>query len=63
MFGKLIVVAILTVAAYLTPGLRVFSGWILFLGVIIAFVIEGVRILPQQYAYVVERLGRFSEVL
>ena len=63
MFGKLIVVAVLTVAAYLTPGLRVFSGWILFLGVIIAFVIEGVRIVPQQYAYVVERLGRFSEVL
>ena len=63
MFGKLIVVAVLTVAAYLTPGMRVFSGWILFLGVIIAFVIEGVRIVPQQYAYVVERLGRFSEVL
>jgi regulator of protease activity HflC (stomatin/prohibitin superfamily) len=63
MFGKLIIVAVLTVAAYLTPGLRGFSGWILFLGVIIAFVIEGVRIVPQQYAYVVERLGRFSEVL
>src|SRR5947209_2748648 len=63
MFGKLIIVAVLAVAAYLTPGLRGFSGWILFLGVIIAFVIEGVRIVPQQYAYVVERLGRFHEVL
>jgi len=63
MFGKLVIVAVLTVAAYLTPGMRAFSGWILFLGVVIAFVIEGVRIVPQQFAYVVERLGRFHEVL
>jgi regulator of protease activity HflC (stomatin/prohibitin superfamily) len=63
MFGKLIIVAILTVAAYLIPETRSFSGWILFLGVVIAFVIEGVRIVPQQYAYVVERLGRFHQVL
>ncbi|HYL89786.1 MAG TPA: stomatin-like protein [Burkholderiales bacterium] len=63
MFGKLIIVVVLTVAAYLTPATRVFSGWILFLGVVIAFVIEGVRIVPQQFAYVVERLGRFHEVL
>jgi regulator of protease activity HflC (stomatin/prohibitin superfamily) len=63
MFGKLVIVAVLTVAAYLTPGMRAFSGWILVLGVVIAFVIEGVRIVPQQFAYVVERLGRFHEVL
>jgi regulator of protease activity HflC (stomatin/prohibitin superfamily) len=63
MFGKLIIVVVLTVAAYLVPETRVFSGWILFLGVIIAFVIEGVRIVPQQYAVVVERLGKFSQVL
>src|SRR5260221_9820762 len=63
MFGKLILVAILTVAAYAIPGMRVFAGWILFFGVVIAFVIEGVRIVPQQFAYVVERLGRFHEVL
>src|SRR3954462_2854172 len=63
MFGKLIVVVALAVGAYLFQPLRPFSGWILFLGVIIAFVIEGVRIVPQQYAYVVERLGKFHEVL
>ena len=63
MFGKLVIVVVLAVVAYLTPGTRGFSGWILFLGVIIAFVIEGVRIVPQQFAYVVERLGRFHEVL
>src|SRR5436190_14585567 len=63
MFGKLVIVVVLAVAAYLTPGTRGFSGWILFLGVIIAFVIEGVRIVPQQSAWVVERLGRFHGVL
>jgi regulator of protease activity HflC (stomatin/prohibitin superfamily) len=33
------------------------------LGVVIAFVIEGVRIVPQQSAWVVERLGRFQGTL
>jgi regulator of protease activity HflC (stomatin/prohibitin superfamily) len=63
MFGKLIVVAVLAVGAYLVPETRSYSGWILFFGVVIAFVIEGVRIVPQQFAYVVERFGRFHEVL
>jgi regulator of protease activity HflC (stomatin/prohibitin superfamily) len=63
MFGKLIVVVVLAVGAYLLPQTRVFAPWILFVGVVIAFVIEGVRIVPQQHAYVVERLGRFYEVL
>ena len=35
----------------------------LLLGVAIAFIIEGVRIVPQQSAWVVERLGRFHGVL
>jgi len=63
MFAKLIVVVVLAVGAYLLPQTRVFAPWILFIGVVIAFVIEGVRIVPQQHAYVVERLGRFYEVL
>ena len=54
---------VLAVGAYLLPQTRVFAPWILFVGVVIAFVIEGVRIVPQQHAYVVERLGRFYEVL
>ncbi|MGE5638815.1 MAG: SPFH domain-containing protein [Clostridia bacterium] len=63
MFGKLIIVVALAVASYLIPETRAFSGWILFFGVIVAFVIEGVRIVPQQHAFVVERLGKFHEVL
>jgi len=63
MSGKLIVAVILAVAAYSFPPTRVLAPWVLVLGVIIAFVIEGVRIVPQQHAYVVERLGKFHEVL
>src|SRR3954470_22667955 len=63
MFAKLIVVAVLTFAAYAIPETRSLSGWVLFFGLVVAFVIEGVRIVPQQFAYVVERFGRFHEVL
>src|SRR3954462_7330519 len=63
MFVKLLIVVVLSVATYWMPQTRAFSGWILFFGVVIAFVVEGVRIVPQQFAYVVERFGRFKEVL
>ena len=63
MFGKMIVVVVLAFAAYAFPPTRPLAPWILVLGVIIAFVIEGVRIVPQQHAVVVERLGKFHEVL
>lgn len=63
MLGKLMIVFALAVASYLVPAARPLTGWILFFGVIVAFVIEGVRIVPQQHAFVVERLGKFHEVL
>ncbi|OGA60378.1 MAG: stomatin 2 [Betaproteobacteria bacterium RIFCSPLOWO2_12_FULL_65_14] len=37
--------------------------WVLVVGVVVAFVIEGVRIVPQQSAWVIERLGRFHGTL
>jgi len=51
------------VAASFVPVLSNYWFWILLLGVVIAFVIEGVRIVPQQSAWVVERLGRFHGTL
>jgi regulator of protease activity HflC (stomatin/prohibitin superfamily) len=45
------------------PELSRYWPWVLVIGVIIAFVIEGVRMVPQQSAWVVERLGRFHGVL
>ena len=63
MFSKLIAAVVLTVIAAAIPETRGYAVWVFLIGVIAAFVIEGVRIVPQQFAYVVERLGRFHVVL
>ncbi|MSP95829.1 MAG: paraslipin [Betaproteobacteria bacterium] len=63
MFPKLIAVVIATVAAANFPLTERYWVGILMLAVIVVFVFEGVRIVPQQQAWVVERLGKFSETL
>src|SRR5687767_11586654 len=63
MFWKLAIAIGAAVAASFVPVLSKFWFWILLLGVAIAFIIEGVRIVPQQSAYVIERLGRFHGTL
>jgi regulator of protease activity HflC (stomatin/prohibitin superfamily) len=63
MFWKLAVVVGLAVVAALVPALSQYWIWVLVFGVIVAFVIEGVRIVPQQSAWVIERLGRFHSIL
>ena len=62
MFLKLLVVIILTAALSFTP-MSGFAVPLFVLAVIVAFVIESVRIVPQQSAWVVERLGKFHVVL
>ena len=51
------------VGAYSCRRWREYWGWVLLIGVVVAFVIEGVRIVPQQSAWVVERLGKFHASL
>jgi regulator of protease activity HflC (stomatin/prohibitin superfamily) len=63
MLWKLAIAVAAAVAASFVPALANYWFWILVLGVVIAFVIEGVRIVPQQSAWVVERLGRFQGTL
>jgi regulator of protease activity HflC (stomatin/prohibitin superfamily) len=63
MLWKLAVALGAAVGAYFLPPLQKYWLWVLVLGVVIAFVIEGVRIVPQQSAWVVERLGRFQGTL
>jgi len=63
MFWKLAVAIGAAVVASQVPGLSKYWAWVLLLGVVLAFVIEGVRIVPQQSAWVVERLGRFQGIL
>jgi regulator of protease activity HflC (stomatin/prohibitin superfamily) len=63
MLPKLIVAVVISVLAYIWEGTRPYSLGIALAAFIIAFVIEGLRVVPQQNAWVVERLGKFHEVL
>src|SRR5688572_1028998 len=63
MLWKLAAAVGLAVAASFVPALAKYWFWVLVIGVVVAFVIEGVRIVPQQSAWVVERLGKFHGTL
>jgi regulator of protease activity HflC (stomatin/prohibitin superfamily) len=63
MFWKLVIAVAIGVAASFVGPLQKYWIWILVLAVFVAFVIEGVRIVPQQSAWVVERLGKFHGTL
>jgi regulator of protease activity HflC (stomatin/prohibitin superfamily) len=63
MFPKLIGVLIATIAISQIPQTRGFTIPFFILAVAIVFVVEGVRVVPQQSAWVVERLGRFHAIL
>src|SRR5437763_10421041 len=63
MFWKLAAAVIAAIIAAQVPGLQHYWGWVLLIGVIVAFVVEGVRIVPQQSAWVIERLGRYEGTL
>jgi len=63
MIVKLIGAVIVAVLAGAYPPTRGYAVPIFLIAVIVVFVIEAVRIVPQQQAWVVERLGKFSETL
>ena len=63
MLVKLIVSVVLagvTLALTQTPK---FAIWVFLIALAVAFVLEGVRVVPQQSAFVVERFGRFHATL
>ena len=63
MFGKLMIALVVSIAAGFIPATQGYAVWIFFIAVIVVFVIEGVRIVPQQHAWVVERLGKYHATL
>jgi regulator of protease activity HflC (stomatin/prohibitin superfamily) len=63
MFPKIVGVIILTALIGLYEPTRVYAIPFFVIGVVIVFVVEGVRVVPQQSAWVVERLGRFHATL
>jgi len=63
MFPKLIGVIIATIMVAQFDQTKGFTIPFFILALAIVFVIEGVRVVPQQSAWVVERLGKFHAVL
>lgn len=63
MLAKLIGAIVLTGISAAIPETRGYAVYVFLIAVVAAFVIEGVRIVPQQSAAVIERLGRFHAVL
>ncbi len=63
MIPKIIGIIIATAMIAYLPETRGYAVPFFFLAAVIVFVIEGVRIVPQQSAWVVERLGKFHSVL
>jgi len=63
MFWKAAIAVIVTIAAALMTHSTTATVATFFVAMIIVLVFEGVRIVPQQNAWVVERLGKFHRVL
>ena len=63
MFWKVLVAVVLAIAAaFLTQNVGVTVATFL-IALIVVLIIEGIRVVPQQQAWVIERLGKFHEVL
>ncbi len=64
MFIKLVVALVLSVATWFVTNKNMgYALWVFFLAAMVAFIMEGVRIVPQQSAYIIERLGKFHATL
>jgi regulator of protease activity HflC (stomatin/prohibitin superfamily) len=63
MLFKIVGVVIATFIIASIEQVRPFTIPFFIVALVVVFVIEGVRVVPQQNAWVVERLGKFNEVL
>jgi regulator of protease activity HflC (stomatin/prohibitin superfamily) len=63
MFVKLIVSVILAGVTFALTQRPTYAVWVFLIALAVAFVLEGVRVVPQQSAFVVERFGRFHGTL
>ncbi len=63
MLVKLIVSLVLAGATFALTRQPGYAVWVFVIAAVVAFVLEGVRVVPQQSAFVVERFGRFHATL
>ncbi len=63
MFFKVLIAAIVSIAAaFLTQSVGITVATFL-IAMIVVLVVEGIRVVPQQQAWVIERLGKYHEIL
>jgi len=60
---KLIAITVVSLVMATIQELKVYAPWFFFIAFAVVVVIESVRVVPQQQAWVIERLGRFHAVL
>jgi regulator of protease activity HflC (stomatin/prohibitin superfamily) len=63
MFVKLIVAVVLAGVTFALTHTPSYAVWVFLIALAVAFVLEGVRVVPQQSAFVVERFGRYHATL
>jgi regulator of protease activity HflC (stomatin/prohibitin superfamily) len=63
MLIKMIVAVVLAVATGFLTSKPQYAVFVFLLAAAVAFILEGVRVVPQQSAFVVERFGRFRTTL
>ena len=63
MLAKIIAVFIASAAFWSFPPTQGYAIPFLLLALVVVFVVEGVRVVPQQSAWVIERLGKYSGTL
>ncbi len=63
MLVKLIVAVVLAGVTFALTRTPTYAVWVFLIVAVAAFVLEGVRVVPQQNAFVVERFGRFHATL
>jgi regulator of protease activity HflC (stomatin/prohibitin superfamily) len=63
MFAKLIIAIVLAAATFAATRTPSYAVYVFLLAAAVAFVLEGVRVVPQQSAFVVERFGRYHQTL
>ncbi len=63
MLVKLIISLVLAAATFALTRTPAYAVYVFLLAAVVAFVLEGVRVVPQQSAFVVERFGRFHATL
>ena len=63
MLVKLVISVVLAAATFALTRTPAYAVYVFLLAAAVAFVLEGVRVVPQQSAFVVERFGRFHATL